>query len=164
MANVTKIKFQYFKPLKKGTTEHTGGGLRRAGAGGAGRAGHPREGPRRRGRPGEQGAGRRRGRGGGAGEGTGRGLQDAPLPPRPAATPGLPGGRALSAAPGRPPPRSPGPRCRRAAAGRGIPEIPPRPPPPPGPHAPAAASPGTSFSPGSTREKPQRANERAPSS
>ena len=24
MANVTKIKFQYFKPLEKGTTEHTG--------------------------------------------------------------------------------------------------------------------------------------------
>ena len=33
MANVTKIKFQYFKPLEKGTTEHTGGGQRQAQAG-----------------------------------------------------------------------------------------------------------------------------------
>lgn len=42
MANVTKIKFQYFKPLEKGTTEHTGGGQRKAGIGGHRLAGHPR--------------------------------------------------------------------------------------------------------------------------
>lgn len=36
MANVTKIKFQYFKPLEKGTTEHVGGGERKAGTGGPG--------------------------------------------------------------------------------------------------------------------------------
>lgn len=40
MANVTKIKFQYFKPLEKGTTEHTGGpGTRAGGRGGAARGG-----------------------------------------------------------------------------------------------------------------------------
>lgn len=49
MANVTKIKFQYFKPLEKGTMEHTGGGERKAGTGGHGRVGHPLVGPRRRG-------------------------------------------------------------------------------------------------------------------
>lgn len=65
MANVTKIKFQYFKPLEKGTTEHTTGGEREAGPGGHGRAGHPRVGRRRRGPrgPGAGGPGRREGAG-----------------------------------------------------------------------------------------------------
>ena len=36
MANVTKIKFQYFKQPEKGTTEHTRGGERKAGTSGHG--------------------------------------------------------------------------------------------------------------------------------
>lgn len=73
MANVTKIKFQYFKPLERGTTEHTGGEQRKAGTGGHGRTRHPREGPRRRGRPGGRGAGA-------GGRGRGGAWGDAPLP------------------------------------------------------------------------------------
>lgn len=45
MGNVTKIKFRYFKPPEKGTTELTGGGRgRRAQAGGAGAVGTRRRG------------------------------------------------------------------------------------------------------------------------
>lgn len=108
MANVTKIKFQYFKPLEKGTTEHTTGGEREAGP-----SGHPRVGQRRRGPRGP-------GAGGWGGE-KGRVLAGgAPLPPRPAATPRLPGRPAPGrAAPGGPQPRGPPvpvvPRLRQAS-------------------------------------------------
>ena len=155
MANVTKIKFQYFKPLEKGTTEHTWGGPRRTPAAPAPALGDAAA------RPGGGGAPVT---GVGGGEGAGPGGRRAP-PPRPAATPGLLS-RPAPERSARPTPaaRTPGPRCPPEAAGCGIPELPPPLPRPPGPHAPAAASPGTSFSPGSTREKPQRANERAPSS
>ncbi|XP_027474103.1 uncharacterized protein LOC113935800 [Zalophus californianus] len=74
MVNVTKIKFQYFKPLERGTTEHTGGEQQKAGTGEHWRTGHPREEPRRRGRPGGTG---RRGRGE---EGRGGAWRDVPLP------------------------------------------------------------------------------------
>lgn len=73
MANVTKIKFQYFKPLEKGTTGHTGDGKRKAGTGGHGPAG-----TRSQGRGGTD-------RGGGAlvargGEGVGPGERCTPPP------------------------------------------------------------------------------------
>lgn len=113
MANVTKIKFQYFKQLEKGTTEHTTGGEREAGPGGHGLAGHRRRGPRG---PGA----------GGLGGGKGRVLAGgAPHPPpsrlpRPAATPRLPGRPAPGrAAPGGPqsqgPPVPAVPRLRQAS-------------------------------------------------
>lgn len=118
MANVTKIKFQYFKPPEKGTTERTGGGERKAGTGGHGRTGHPREGPRLRGHPGGVGRGRSAG-----GEGKGRGLAGgAPFPPRPAATSGLPGRPGSGARrPADPGPEAPGravPRQWQAAGFR----------------------------------------------
>lgn len=107
MANVTKIKFQYFKQLEKGTTEYTTSEERKAGTGGHRRAGHPRVGPRRRGPwggapvNGEEGKGRVLAGG-------------APFPPWPAATPGLPGRPVLESRVRRTSaPRTPGPRCPR---------------------------------------------------
>lgn len=155
MDNVTKIKFQYFKPLEKGTEKRKAGreGARRAAAGTQRR-------PRGRGPGGwcQEGAGLVRG----AGPAGSR----AP-PPRRAATPGLPA-EGFGAPPARPgasrpgPPHGADPRQRRRAAGsRRSGVFPHR---HRDPRAPAAASPGTSFSSGSTREKPWRANERAPSS
>lgn len=116
MANVTKIKFQYFKPLEKGTTEHTGGGPRRTPAAPAPALGDAAA------RPGGGGAPVT---GVGGGEGAGPGGRRAP-PPRPAATPGLLS-RPAPERSARPTPaaRTPGPRCPPEAAGCGIPEIPP---------------------------------------
>lgn len=158
MANVTKIKFQYFKPLEKGTMEHTGGGEWKAGTGGHGRVGHPLVRPRRRGP---------RGRGSGdRGEGKRRDLAETrPSPHDRQRRPDSSATGLKKAAPGRPQPRGlPAPVVpwlRQAAGSRRSRRVlhchrdPTRR---------QRLSPGTSFSPGSTREKPQRANERPLSS
>ncbi|CAN0569681.1 unnamed protein product, partial [Rangifer tarandus platyrhynchus] len=94
MANVTKIKFQYFKPLEKGTTEHTGGGRRRAQAGRAPARGAAAART--------EGAGRR------LGEGKGRGLAETrPTPHGPQRRPGSRAGRLPSAATGGRQPQAP---------------------------------------------------------
>lgn len=148
MDNVTKIKFQYFKPLEKGTEKREAGES----------VGLPL------GRNAGQGVGTEGQEGAGPAGGAVPSGRRAP-PPRRAATPGLPAEgfgdtastpRRLASYPPEPP--------RASAAGCGIPEIRRVPHRHRDPHAPAAASPGTSFSSGSTREKPQHANERAPSS
>lgn len=110
MANVTKIKFQYFKPLEKGTTEHTGGGRRRAQAGRAPARGAAAART--------EGAGRRRG-----GEGKGRGLAETrPTPHGPQRRLGSRAGRLPSAATGGRQPRAPMapavPRKREAEGSR----------------------------------------------
>lgn len=109
MANVTKIKFQYFKPLEKGTTEHTGGGRRRAQAGRAPARGAAAARA--------EGAGRRRG------EGKGRGQAETrPSPHGPQRRPDSRAGRLPSATTGGSQPQAPtalaAPRKREAEGSR----------------------------------------------
>lgn len=149
MDNVTKIKFQYFKPLEKGTEKREAGGS----------VGLPR------GRSAGQGVGTGGQEGAGhiGGGGACREARPSPAAGSDARTPGrrVWGHREHASALRVLSPRT---APSASAAGCGIPEIRRVPLRHRDPHAPAAASPGTSFSSGSTREKPQHANERAPSS